>query len=63
MATEMLHFIACVVAFLPQIASVFLMSRTAAKTLRRALRIAHEREQSFVDDVVMEAAIAEVAQL
>lgn len=38
-------------------------SRTAGKTLRRALRIAHEREQSFVDDMVMEAAIAEVAQL
>ena len=38
-------------------------ARQAAKIVRRSLRIAHEREQSFVDDAVMEAAIAEVAEL
>ncbi|MGH9362998.1 MAG: AAA family ATPase, partial [Thermoanaerobaculia bacterium] len=39
------------------------LPRQAAKMLRRALRIAHEREQGFVDDAVMEAAVAEVAEL
>lgn len=39
------------------------LPRQAAKMVRRALRIAHEREQSFVDDAVMEAAVAEVAEL
>jgi type II secretory pathway predicted ATPase ExeA len=39
------------------------LPRQAAKIIRRALRIAHEREQSFVDDQVMEAAVAEVAEL
>jgi hypothetical protein len=28
-----------------------------------AFRLAHEREQSFIDDAVMEAAVAEVAEL
>jgi type II secretory pathway predicted ATPase ExeA len=36
--------------------------RTAARILRTALAIAHDREQSFVDDHVMEAAVDEVAQ-
>jgi type II secretory pathway predicted ATPase ExeA len=39
------------------------LPRVAAKIVRRALRIAHEREQGFVDDSVMEAAIGEVAEL
>ncbi|MGH7822226.1 MAG: ExeA family protein [Candidatus Binatia bacterium] len=39
------------------------LPRQASKIVRRALRIAHEREQSFVDDAVMEAAVAEVAEL
>lgn len=39
------------------------LPRQAAKIVRRALRIAHEREQGFVDDQVMEAAVAEVAEL
>lgn len=39
------------------------LPRQASKIVRRALRIAHEREQSFVDDQVMEAAVAEVAEL
>ena len=39
------------------------LSRQTSKIVRRALRIAHEREQSFIDDAVMEAAIAEVAEL
>jgi type II secretory pathway predicted ATPase ExeA len=36
--------------------------RLTAQVLRRALRIAHEREQSFVDDAVLEATIAEVTE-
>ena len=36
--------------------------RTAARIIRTALAIAHEREQSFVDDHVMEAAVDEVTQ-
>ncbi len=36
--------------------------RMAAKLLRRALRLAHEREQSFVDDAILEATIAEVVE-
>jgi len=39
------------------------LPRQASKILRRALRIAHEREQSFLDDQVMEAAVAEAAEL
>jgi type II secretory pathway predicted ATPase ExeA len=39
------------------------LPRQSAKILRRALRIAHEREQSFVDELVMESAVAEVAEL
>jgi Type II secretory pathway, component ExeA (predicted ATPase) len=39
------------------------LPRVAAKIVRRALRIAHEREQGFVDDSVMEAAIGEVTDL
>ena len=39
------------------------LPRQAAKILRRALRIAGEREQAFVDDAVMEAAMAETAEL
>ncbi|HVR72816.1 MAG TPA: ATP-binding protein [Planctomycetota bacterium] len=39
------------------------LPRQASKIIRRALRVAHEREQSFVDDAVMEAAVAEVAEL
>lgn len=39
------------------------LPRQASKIVRRALRIAHEREQTFVDDQVMEAAVAEVAEL
>jgi type II secretory pathway predicted ATPase ExeA len=34
--------------------------RTTSKLLRAALRIAHEREQSFVDEHVLEAAIEDV---
>jgi type II secretory pathway predicted ATPase ExeA len=34
--------------------------RVAARILRAALQIAHEREQGFVDEPVMEAAVAEV---
>jgi MSHA biogenesis protein MshM len=37
--------------------------RQASKIVRRALRVAHEREQGFLDDAVMEAAIAEVSEL
>ena len=36
--------------------------RLAAKLLRRALRLAHEREQSFVDDAIIESTIAELAE-
>jgi type II secretory pathway predicted ATPase ExeA len=36
------------------------IARAASKILRAALRIAHEREQSFVDDHTMEVAIDEV---
>jgi MSHA biogenesis protein MshM len=36
--------------------------RLAAKLVRRALRLAHEREQSFVDDPVLEATIGEVSE-
>lgn len=36
--------------------------RTAARIIRTALAIAHDREQSFVDDHVMEAAVDEVTQ-
>ena len=36
--------------------------RLAAKLLRRALRLAHEREQSFVDDTIIESTIAEVSE-
>lgn len=36
--------------------------RTAARIIRTALDIAHDREQSFVDDHVMEAAVDEVIQ-
>lgn len=39
------------------------LPRQASKIVRRALQIAHEREQSFVDDQIMEAAVAEVAEL
>lgn len=35
--------------------------RLTARLVRRALRLAHEREQSFVDDAVLEATVAEVA--
>jgi type II secretory pathway predicted ATPase ExeA len=38
------------------------LPRQAATLIRRALRVAHEREQSFVDDAVMEAAIGELAE-
>lgn len=38
------------------------LPRQAAKMLRRALRIAHERSQPFLDDAVLEAAIAEVVE-
>jgi MSHA biogenesis protein MshM len=37
--------------------------RLAAKILRRAFRLAHEREQSFLDDAVIESAVAEVSEL
>ena len=36
--------------------------RTAARIIRTALAIAHERDQAFVDDHVMEAAVDEVIQ-
>ncbi|MGH9391037.1 MAG: ExeA family protein [Vicinamibacteria bacterium] len=39
------------------------LPRQAAKIARRAFRIAHEREQSFLDDAILEAAVAEVAEL
>jgi type II secretory pathway predicted ATPase ExeA len=35
--------------------------RVAARLLRAALQIAHDRDQAFVDESVMEAAVAEVA--
>ena len=35
--------------------------RLTSKVLRAALQVAHEREQQFLDEAVMEAAIAEVA--
>jgi type II secretory pathway predicted ATPase ExeA len=36
--------------------------RLASRIIRTALQIAHEREQSFVDDHVMEAAVDEITQ-
>ena len=39
------------------------LPREVGKMVRRALRLAHEKAQSFVDDAVMEAAIAEEANL
>lgn len=36
--------------------------RMAARLVRRALRLAHEREQSFIDDAVLEATIAEISE-
>jgi len=39
------------------------LPREVGKMVRRALRLAHEKAQSFVDDPVMEAAIAEEANL
>jgi type II secretory pathway predicted ATPase ExeA len=39
------------------------LPRQIAKILRRALRVAHEHEKSFVDDRVMEAAVAEVTRV
>ncbi|HMC83555.1 MAG TPA: AAA family ATPase [Candidatus Polarisedimenticolia bacterium] len=39
------------------------LPREVGKIVRRALRLAHEKAQSFVDDPVMEAAIAEEADL
>ncbi len=39
------------------------LPRQVGKIVRRALRLAHEKAQSFVDDPVMEAAIAEEAEV
>jgi len=39
------------------------LPREVARIVRKALRIAHEREQGFLDDAVVEAAIGEVMEL